>query len=134
MIKMRVTKVLREYAEKEVNKKKREKIDELWAEHKARRENMEAALDEVRKKADALALEILTEFGYHSLQGSGRYGRPATEIFDYYITNWAHESSEELRKKENEIRTEYDKKLEMFILETELGGDKDTFFKALAEL
>ena len=131
---MRVTKVLREYAEKEVNKKKREKIDELWAEHKARRENMEAALDEVRKKADALALDILTEFGYHSLEGSGRYGKSVTEIFDYYIANWAHESSEELRKKEHEIREEYDKKLEMFILEMELGGDKDTFFKALAEL
>lgn len=131
---MRVTKVLREYAEKEVNKKEREKIDELWAEHKARKENMEAALDEVRKKADALALEILTEFGYHNLEGKGRYGRPATEIFDYYISNWAHESSEELRKKEHEIRIEYEKKLEMFILEMELGGDKDTFFKALAEL
>lgn len=131
---MRVTKVLREYAEKEVNKKKREKIDELWAEHKARKENMETALDEVRKEADEKALAILTEFGYHNLQGSGRYGRPATEIFDYYISNWAHESSEELRKKENEIRIEYDKKLEMFILEMELGGDKDTFFKALAEL
>lgn len=131
---MRVTKVLREYAEKEVNKKKREKIDELWAGHKARRENMEAALDEVRKKADALALDILTEFGYHNLQGSGRYGRPATEIFDYYISNWSHESSQELRNEEAKIREEYDKKLEMFILEMELGGDKDTFFKALAEL
>ena len=131
---MRVTKVLREYAEKEVNKKKREKIDELWAEHKARREKMEMALDEVRKEADKKALDILAEFGYHSLEGSGRYGRPATEIFDYYISNWAHETSEELRKEENEIKAEYNKKLEMFILEMELGGDKDTFFKALAEL
>lgn len=131
---MRVTKVLREYAEKEVNKKKREKIDELWAEHKARRENMEAALDEVKKEADKKALAILAEFGYHSLQGSGRYGRPATEIFDYYITNWSHESTAELRSKETDICAEYNKKLEMFILEMELGGDKDTFFKALAEL
>ena len=131
---MRVTKVLKEYAKKEINKKKREKIDELWAEHKARKEKMEAALDEVRKKADALALEILTEFGYHNLEGKGRYGRPATEIFDYYISNWAHESSEELRKKEYEIREEYDKKFEMFILEMELDGDKDKFFEALAAL
>lgn len=125
---MRVTKVLREYAEKEVNKKKREKIDELWAGHKARKENMEAALDEVRKEADKKALDILTEYGYHNLKGK------ATEIFDYYITNWAHESSQELRNEEAKIREEYDKKLEMFILEMELGGDKDTFFKALAEL
>ena len=131
---MRVTKVLKEYAKKEINKKKREKIDELWAEHKARKEKMEAALDEVRKKADALALEILTEFGYHNLEGKGRYGRPATEIFDYYISNWAHESSEELRKKEYEIREEYDKKFEMFILEMELDGDKEKFFEALAAL
>lgn len=131
---MRVTKVLREYVEKEVNKKKREKIDELWAGHKARKEKMKMALDEVRKEADKKALDILAEFGYHNLEGKGRYGRPATEIFDYYLTNWAHESSEELCNKENEIREEYDKKLEMFILEMELGGDKDTFFKALAEL
>ena len=125
---MRVTKVLREYAEKEINKKKMEKIDELWAEHRARKKNMKAALDEVRKEADKKALEILTEYGYHNLKDK------ATEIFDYYITNWAHESSAELRSKEADIRTEYDKKLEMFILEMELGGDKDTFFKALAEL
>ena len=131
---MRVTKVLREYAEKEINKKKMEKIDELWAEHKARKKNMEAALDEVRKEADKKALEILTEYGYHNLEGKGRYGRPTTEIFDYYITNWAHESSQELRNEEDKIREEYNKKLEMFILEMELGGDKDTFFKALAEL
>lgn len=131
---MRVTKVLKEYAEKEINKKKREKIDELWAGHKARKENMETALDEVRKKADALAVDILTEYGYHNLEGKGRYGRPATEIFDYYISNWAHESSEELRKKEYEIREEYDKKFEMFILEMELDGDKDKFFEALAAL
>ena len=125
---MRVTKVLREYAEKEINKKKMEKIDELWAEHKARKKNMEAALDEVGKEADKKALEILTEYGYHNLEGK------ATGIFDYYITNWAHESSQELRNEEYKIREEYDKKLEMFILEMELGGDKDTFFKALAEL
>ena len=131
---MRVTKVLKEYAEKEINKKKREKIDELWAEHKARKENMEAALDEVRKEADKKALDILTEYGYHSLEKSGRYGRPATEIFDYYISDWAHESSEELRKKENEIRAEYDKKLERFILEMELDGDKEKFFEALAAI
>ena len=131
---MRVTKVLKEYVEKEINKKKKEKIDALWAEHKARRENMEAALDEVRKKADALALQVLTEFGYYNLENKGRYGRPATEIFDYYISNWAHESSEELRKKEYEIREEYDKKLEMFILEMELDGDKEKFFEALAAL
>lgn len=131
---MRVTKVLKDYAEKEINKKKREKIDELWAEHKARKEKMEAALDEVRKEADKKALEILTEFGYHNLQGNGRYGRPATEIFDYYISNWSHESSQELRDKENEIRAEYDKKLEMFILEMELDGDKEKFFEALAAL
>lgn len=131
---MRVTKVLKEYAEKEINKKKREKIDELWAEYKARKEKMEILLDEVRKKADALAVDILTECGYHNLEGKGRYGRPATEIFDYYISNWAHESSEELRKKEYEIRDEYDKKLEMFILEMELDGDKEKFFEALAAL
>lgn len=131
---MRVTKVLKEYAEKEINKKKREKIDELWAEYKARKANMEAALDEVRKEADKKALEVLTEFGYHNLESKGRYGRPATEIFDYYISNWTHESSEELRKKEYEIREEYDKKLEMFILEMELDGDKEKFFEALAAL
>ena len=125
---MRVTKVLKEYAEKEINKKKMEKIDELWAEHKARKEKMKMALDEVRKEADKKALDILAEFGYHSLESK------ATEIFDYYITNWAHESSQELRNEEYKIREEYDKKLEMFILEMELGGDKDTFFKALAEL
>lgn len=131
---MRVTKVLREYAEKEINKKEREKINELWAEYKARKEKMEAALDEVRKEADKKALDILTEYGYHNLYGKGRYGKPATEIFDYYISNWEHESSEELRKKEYEIRAEYDKKLEMFILEMELDGDKDKFFEALAAL
>lgn len=131
---MRVTKVLKEYAEKEVNKKKREKIDELWTEHKARKEKMEMALDEVRKEADKKALDILTEFGYHSIGGSGRYGKSATEIFDYYISNWAHESSQELRNEEAKIREEYDKKLEMFILEMELDGDKEKFFEALAAL
>ena len=131
---MRVTKVLKEYAEKEINKKKREKIDELWAEHKARKEKMEAALDEVRKEADKKALDILTEYGYHNLYNKGRYGKSAEEVFDYYISNWSHESSQELRNEEAKIREEYDKKLEMFILEMELDGDKEKFFEALAAL
>ena len=131
---MRVTKVLKEYAGKEINKKKREKIDELWAEHKARKEKMEAALDEVRKEADKKALDILTKYGYHNLYSKGRYGKPATEIFDYHISNWEHESSQELRNEEAKIRDEYDKKFEMFILEMELDGDKEKFFEALAAL
>lgn len=131
---MRVTKVLKEYAEKEINKKKKEKIDELWAGHKARKENMETALNEVRKKADALALDILAEYGYCNNENRGRYGRPAEEIFEYYISNWEHKDAEELRKEEYRIREEYDKKLEIFILEMELDGDKDKFFEALAKL
>ena len=131
---MRVTKVLKEYAEKEINKKKRAKIDELWAGHRARRENMENALDEVRKKADALALDILTEYGYYNPYNKGGYGKSAEELFEYYINNWKHKDTEELEKKTEEIQEEYDKKLEMFILEMELDGDKDKFFEALAKL
>lgn len=131
---MRVTKVLKEYAEKEIDKKKKIKIDELWAEHTAHKEKMKAELDALRKEADLKALAILTAYNYHNLEGYGRCGRAATEIFDYYINNWSHESTEELHKKENEIRAEYDKKLEMFILEMELDGDKDKFFEALAKL
>lgn len=131
---MRVTKVLKEYAEKEINKKKQAKIDELWAGYKAREANMENALDEVRKKADALALDILTKYGYYNPYNKGRYGKSAEELFEYYINNWKHKDEEGLREEEYKIREEYDKKLEMFILEMELDGDKDKFFEALAKL
>lgn len=126
---MRVTKVLKEYAEKEISKKMEAKIDELWAEHKAHKEKMEAELEKIRQEADKKALSILKAYGYHK-----RYGKSEEEFFEYYIGNWKHEDFEELDKKDDEIRAEYNKKLEMFILEMELDGDKEKFFEALAKL
>lgn len=134
---MRVTKVLKEYAEKEINARFNEKLREIKKPIEEIAEARDTELEAIRLEAEEKARAVFEKYGYeYNVKGYGyRYGTSSPEdIFSYTTRYYIHPMSEKINKEENELRTKKCKAIERFILEMELDGDKEKFFEALAAI
>ena len=134
---MKLTKVLKEYVEEQMNKARYEANKEASASYKKRREDVEAEIKEYLAEVVNPHIEAILKANDMDLEVS-RYGdkmRSAEAILSLcsqYILN--KEESMALDEAERKRRTKQSEALKKFAIECELGIDKDEFYEKVAEL
>ena len=135
---MRVTKAMKEYVEENLDKKRQEKNKEFRAAYDERKkkacEEIEALLPELYDKIDNILIkydmDLINQSKYES------QGRMAEEvirgIYDSYIRN--QKEFDEIRNFEHENYMKQEEMIKRFILECDLGIDKEEFFKKVEEM
>ena len=133
---MRVTKVMKDYVEKQMDEKRMVANKEYRATYEARRKDctaeIKALVDEARRTAD----EILARYDMDTIESrrdsSGYYSNEVIRFFDQCIHN--HKEFEEIRDHERKLYDYQKEALERFYLECDLGCDREKFFAMVEEL
>lgn len=134
---MRVTKTMKNYVEKEFEKKRyaanAEYRKAYYERQNACSEELNALLDELREKSEA----ILAKYNMDSIKekrekANGYFSKEIFQLYDQYIQN--NEEAEDIRKHEKKMIEYQRERLERFYLECDLGCDKDSFFEMVAAL
>lgn len=134
---MKLTKVLREYVEEQMNKARYEANKEASASYKKRREDVEAEIKEYLAEVVNPHIEAILKANDMDLEVS-RYGDKMSApeaillLYSQYILN--KEESIALDEAEKKRRTKQDEAMKKFAIECELGIDKDEFYEKVAEL
>lgn len=135
---MRVTKAMKEFVEESLSKKRLEKNKEFRAAYDKRKdqayEEIKALLPELYDKIDNILIKYDMD-----LVNQSRYeskGRTSEEIirgiYDSYIKN--QKEFDEIRDFERKIYDKQEEMIKRFILECDLGIEKDEFFKKVEEM
>ena len=130
---MRFTKVLREYVEEELTKKRREADanDPQTLAYQARRDEAIAYIEGIVREANKQALEILSDYdlefserkyGYHEL----------ISFHDGYIIN--QKENDARREREKERYDKQKKAIQEIEVNCTLGADREEFMKMLADV
>jgi hypothetical protein len=135
---MRVTKAMKEYVEENLDKKRQEKNKEFSAAYKERKkkacEEIEALLPELYDKIDSILIKYDMDLVNQSKYES--QGRMSEEIisgvYDRYIKN--QKEFDAIRDFENKNYKKQEEMMKSFILECDLGIDKEEFFKKVEEM
>lgn len=134
---MKLTKVLREYVEEQMNKARYEANKEASASYKKRREDAEAEIKEYLAKVVNPHIAEILKANDMDLEVS-RYGDKMSaaeailSLYSQYILN--KEESMALDEEEKKRRTKQSEAMKKFAIECELGIDKDEFYEKVAEL
>ena len=123
---MRVSKVVKEYITKKVNAVYNPRINEIDLEYKSAREKVNMKLksltEQFKEQSKAIVADNCGTWNFEQ-----RYWTYGTEVCD-------PEAEKEYRHQKDLLRAERDNKIEEIIVELELGGNKETLEKMLAEL
>ena len=126
---MRVSKVVREYIVRRVREKYAPKLEVLGAEYKAREDEINKTIRKMTEEFDAKLKTVIAEMG-------GEYTLKPN--YSSYIVECrtVHDNDEwnKMREEERKIRNEMQSKIDNIIVELELGGNKETLERLLAEL
>lgn len=133
---MRVTKVMKDYVEKEFDAKRLAANKEYRASYDKRRkaclEEIKKLVDETRRRCD----EILASHGMDIIEGkrdsAGYYGNEVIRYFDLCVQN--QKEWQAIRDHEHKLYQYQEEALERFYLECDLGCDKEKFFEMVAAL
>lgn len=134
---MKLTKVLREYVEEQMNKARYEANKEASASYKKRREDVEAEIKEYLAEVVNPHIEAILKANDMDLEVS-RYGDKMSSaeailpLCSQYILN--KEESIALDEAERKRREKQVEAMKKFAIECELGIDKDEFYEKVAEL
>lgn len=134
---MKLTKVLKEYVEDEMNKARYEANKEARAEYLARREKVEKEIKTyLAEVVNPHIEEILKANDMDLTVVSYREEKPAPDcILQLYPQNILNkEEYTALDEAEKKRRTKQSEAIRKFIVDCELGIDKDEFYERLAEL
>jgi hypothetical protein len=112
---MRVTKVIREYVEREVGAKFNPLIREVNKEYDAERAELERRLNELKEETEARAIEIASSLGFAYTP----WHSDAVRISTNYFSN--REKEEANLKLRRELESRRDKTIEDLLLNLELG-------------
>ena len=133
---MRVTKVMREYVEKQLDEKRYALGKQNRASYEARRKECIAAVENKIEECRAEVDEILRAYNMDIPQEEdncrGWSNREVVAFYDGHI----HNSSETIAydKYDNELRKRQKEMLDAFYLECDLGINKEEFFSAVAAM
>lgn len=127
---MRVSKVVKEHITKRVNAVYTPRINEIDLDYKAKKEEIIAKVRSFVENAEKEVQAILAD-NCETWNFSPNYGKNVLS-FNSYIGDYDMEM--EYRNKKDQLRAERDEKIEEIIVELELGGNKETLEKMLAEL
>jgi len=135
---MKLTKVLREKTEKELNEARYAVDKKARADYETRRKNATVEIEEVITRITPEIIAILDKYGMDSkyatdktAEENGSYNS-IVRILDREIRN--NEEAQKLRDDENARYRKQKQLIEDFAIECELGVDKANFFEALANL
>jgi hypothetical protein len=134
---MKLTKVLREYVEEQMNKARHEADKEAKAEYIARKEKVEEEIKTYLAEVVNPHIEEILKANDMDLTAE-RWGdkKPASELIlpfaSQYILN--KEEDKALKEAENKRYANQTKAMKKFAIECELGIDKDEFYEKVAEL
>ena len=133
---MRVTRVMKDYVEKEFDAKRLAANKEYSASYEERRE---ACLEEIKKLVDEArgrCDEILANYGMDTIKehrNSNNYcSREVIRYYDQYVQN--QKEYQAIRDHEHKLYHYQKEALERFYLECDLGCDKEKFFEMVAAL
>jgi len=126
---MRVSKVVREHIERRVREKYAPKLEVVGAEYKAREEEINETIKKMVEDFDVKLKAMVAEMGGEYTLKTG-YG---SRIVDFRTV---HDNDEwnKIREEERKIRKEMQSKIDNIVVELELGGNKETLERLLAEL
>jgi hypothetical protein len=134
---MKLTKVLREYVEEQMNKARYEANKEAKAEYVARKEKVEEEIKTYLAEVVNPHIEEILKANDMDLTAE-RWGdkKPASEhilqFASQYILN--KEEDKALKEAEDKRCANQTKAMKKFAIECELGIDKDEFYDKVAEL
>lgn len=133
---MRVTRVMKDYVEKEFDAKRLTANKEYRASYDERRK---ACLEEIKKLVDETRRccdEILAKYSMDIIEGkrdnTGYYGNEVIRYYDQCVQN--QKEWQAIRDHEHKLYQYQKEALERFYLECDLGCDKEKFFEMVAAL
>ena len=127
---MRVSKVVKEHITKRVNAVYNPRINAVDLDYKVKKEEVIAKIRSFVENAEKEVQAILAD-NRETWNFTPNYGKHILS-FNSYIGDYDIER--EYRDKQDQLRAERDEKIEEIIVELELGGNKETLEKMLAEL
>lgn len=131
---MRVTKIMKDYVVKEMNKKKSEKLKLFAENYEEQRKNCIEDIKVVINCACEQAKEILIKNGMDIPKGFG--GKEDTHelisFHEYKVNN--KKKSDEVYNYSRKLSNIQEEKLNKFFLECDLGCDKEQFYKMIEEM
>ena len=123
---MRVSKVVKEYIRKKVNAVYEPRINEIDLEYKCAKEKVNMKLrsltEQFKEQSKAIVADSCDTWNFEQ-----KYWSYGTDVCD-------PEAEKEYRHQRDLLKYERDNKIEEIIVELELGGNKETLEKMLAEL
>lgn len=120
---MKVTRIIRDYVEREVTKVYDKKIDVINKVYDELYDKLDEELDKITEEANKKALALLEGTGFKS---SG--WKNEILISHYSIVN------KELKDKKNDLKQEQKKTIEDILVTLELGGTKEDLDKMISEI
>ena len=117
---MRVTKVIREYVEREIGAKFQPQLDEIGKDYQADRDILDSRLKELQAEMESRAEEIAESMGFTFRHGWG----DAVCIRSNYSEN--DEKCKEINQRRRELTEKRDKAIENILLNLELGETTKT--------
>lgn len=124
---MRVTKVIREYVEREIRAKFQPQLDEIGREYKAERDVLNERLKELEEETEVRAREIAESLGF-SLNS---WHSGVVSIRSGYFEN--REKSDRDMRLRAEVETKRDEAIENILLNLELGETTKAELKGAIE-
>ena len=127
---MRVSKVVKEHISKKVCAVYNPRINDVDVDYKAKREELLAKVRSVMERAEAEIKAVIAD-NCDEWDFKPYYGR---DVLSMTHNIGDSEAENKYRIAKDDLRRERDEKIESIIVELELGGNKETLEKLLAEL
>lgn len=122
---MKVTKLIREHIEEQINTLYAPAIDSVNNELNGLRKQADTAQENIKEKVRKLAFDFLKENGFINKDKSNN-AKDALSLYVYAEPKEIVEAKLKLEKKKQEIKAKRDKTIMDILLELELGGNKET--------
>ena len=122
---MKVTKLIREHIEDQINTLYAPAIESINNELNGLRKQADTAQENIKEKVRKLAFDFLKENGFINKDKSNN-AKDALSLYVYAEPKEIVEAKLKLEKKKQEIKAKRDKTIMDILLELELGGNKET--------
>jgi hypothetical protein len=122
---MKVTKLIREHIEDQINTLYAPAIESVNNELNGLRKQADTAQENIKEKVRKLAFDFLKENGFINKDKSNN-AKDALSLYVYAEPKEVVEAKIKLEKKKQEIKAKRDKTIMDILLELELGGNKET--------
>lgn len=134
---MRVTKAMKDYVEENLNEKRLKKDKEFSAAYKERKkkacEEIEALLPDLYKKIENILIKYNMDIECKRDSSNNAMPEKIVQgVYDAYIQNY--EESSKIREFERDNYKKQQEMMKRFILECDLGIEKEEFFKKVEEM